>query len=142
MIQYTESLQGISPSQLTGFFVGWSQPPSPETHLLILQRSTQVVLAVDDQIGRVVGFVNALSDGVLNAFIPLLEVLPDYQGQGIGRELMQRMLTRLDQLYAVDLVCDADVQAFYDKLGMRPAVAMMQRDYLRQSGSAGVVLDD
>ncbi len=28
----------------------------------------------------VVGFVNALSDGRLSAYIPLLEVLPDYRG--------------------------------------------------------------
>jgi len=142
MIRYTESLQGISPNQLAGFFVGWLRPPSPDTHWLLLQCSAQVVLAVDDEIGRVVGFVNALSDGVLNAFIPLLEVLPEYQGRGIGRELMRRMLARLDQLYAIDLVCDTGVQPFYEKLGMQPAVAMLQRNYQQQAGAAGVVNDD
>ena len=39
------------------------------------------MLARDDA-GRVVGFVTAISDGVLSAYIPLLEVLPEYQGAG------------------------------------------------------------
>jgi len=39
------------------------------------------VVAIDDAHGRVVGFVNMLSDGALTAFIPRLEVLPGYQGK-------------------------------------------------------------
>jgi len=49
-----------------------------------------------------------LGDGVLTAFIPWLEVLPGYQGQGIGAELMRRILDGTDRFYSVDLVCDAD----------------------------------
>jgi GNAT superfamily N-acetyltransferase len=120
--------------QLHGFFAGWPNPPSPETQLDILRRSDAVVLAIDDETGNVVGFINALSDGVLNAFIPLLEVLPAYQGRGIGSELVRRMLALLGDLYAVDLLCDADVQPFYARLGMQPAQGMMLRRYERQSG--------
>lgn len=127
MIRYTDSLDGITAEMLHGFFVGWPDPPSPEKHLEILAGSDEVVLAIDDETGRVVGFVNALTDGVLSAFIPLLEVLPGYQGQGIGRELVRRMMGKLSGFYAVDVVCDADVMPFYERFGMRPGNAMMLR---------------
>ena len=134
-IAYCSNLQGITPEQLQGFFVGWPNPPSPATHLRILQGSAVVELAIDDRTGQVVGFINAISDGVLAAYVPLLEVLPAYQGQGIGATLVARLLARLEQLYAVDLLCDADLQPFYARLGMRPAIGMMVRHYDRQSGA-------
>ena len=79
--------------------------------------------------------INALSDGVLMAYIPLLEVLPEYQGQGIGRTLVERMLARLGNLYAVDLLCDPELQPFYAQAGMRPATGMLLRNYARQAGA-------
>ena len=117
MIDYTDRLEGIQPAQLEGFFVGWPSPPSPERHLEILRGSAAVVLARDGE--RVVGFVTAISDGLLSAYIPLLEVLPAYQGRGIGTELMRRMLDRLGGLYMVDLCCDAALEPFYARLGLR-----------------------
>lgn len=67
--------------------------------------------AVDSTTGRVVGFVAAISDGVLTAFLSWLEVLPDYQGRGIGTRLLSRMLTELDHLYSVDLICDPELRS-------------------------------
>ena len=134
MIRYTESLEGIEPQDLDGFLVGWPNPPSPETHLRLLNGSDHVVLAIDERAGRVVGFVTAISDGILSAYIPHLEVLPEYQGQGIGSELTRRMLNRLRSLYMVDLLCDEQFQPFYERLGMRRMLGMAVRNYDRQSG--------
>lgn len=132
MIAYMDSLEGITAEQLTGFFVGWPNPPSPEAHLRMLQGSYRVWLALDGE--RVVGFVTAISDGVLSAFIPAIEVLPAYQGRGIGSELMQRMLDSLSHLYSIDLICDEDVRPFYERMGMRPYSGMIHRNYDNQSG--------
>jgi ribosomal protein S18 acetylase RimI-like enzyme len=135
MITYTDSLAGITPDRLRGgFFAGWPNPPSPETHLRLLTCSAHVELAMDDATGDVVGFITAISDGVLSAYIPLLEVLPAYQGRGIGSTLVRRMLERLRHLYMVDLLCDPDLQGFYARLGMRPATGMLVRNYDRQAG--------
>ncbi len=133
MISYQIDLEGITAARLRGFFVGWPKPPSPETHLRLLQQSYRVVLAVDDQTNRVVGFINAISDSVLSAYIPLLEVLPEYQMQGIGDELVKRMLRLLDNLYMIDLTCDRRLQKFYERFGMNPSTGMMIRNYARQS---------
>lgn len=71
---YADSAAGIRSDQLTGgFFVGWPSPPTAERHLDILRGSDAVVMAIDDD--AVVGYATAISDGVLSAFIPLLEVL-------------------------------------------------------------------
>jgi ribosomal protein S18 acetylase RimI-like enzyme len=135
MIRYTDSLDSISADQLTGgFFDGWPNPPSAETHLRVLRGSAYVWLAVDEQTGQVVGFVNAVSDSVLSAYIPLLEVLPANQQRGIGTELMRRMLETLTDIYMVDLLCDIEFQPYYERLGMRRATGMLVRNYAAQSG--------
>jgi ribosomal protein S18 acetylase RimI-like enzyme len=134
MIRYQNTLEGVTAEQLQGFFVGWPNPPSPATHLRLLEGSQHVILARDVTVGTVVGFITALSDGVLSAYIPHLEVLPPYQGQGIGSELVRQMLELLRQLYMVDLICDPELQPFYARLGLRPWTGMVVRNYDRQSG--------
>ena len=81
--------------------------------------------------GRVVGFITAISDGVLSAFIPLLEVLPEYQGRGIGSELVKRMLRELEDFYMVDLVCDPELESFYARFELILLTSMgMRRRHL------------
>jgi ribosomal protein S18 acetylase RimI-like enzyme len=103
MIKYTIKLENINTNQLSGFFIGWPNPPSEETFLKILKGSYRVVLALEND--KVVGFINAISDGVLSAYVPLLEVLPEYQSKGIGKELVSKMNGELNHLYMVDLLC-------------------------------------
>ena len=134
MVVYTDSLEGITPERLQGFFVGWPSQPTPELHLKLLQNSDQVILAIDEESGRVVGFITAITDHVLSAYIPFLEVLPGFRNQGVGRQLTRRMLDKLNGLYMVDLVCDQDKQSFYLPLGMKRAAAMVIRNRDRQSG--------
>jgi ribosomal protein S18 acetylase RimI-like enzyme len=90
VIEYAHSEAGINPEQLRGFFAGWPDPPSPERHLELLRGSDHVVLTRDGE--RVVGFATAISDGVLSAYIPLLEVLAEHQGRGIGTEALGRAM--------------------------------------------------
>jgi ribosomal protein S18 acetylase RimI-like enzyme len=135
-IVYTATLDDITADHLRGgFFDGWPNPPSPETHLKILRGSDHILLARDGNTGNVIGFITAISDGVSAAYIPHLEVLKAYRGDGIGSEMIRQMLAQLSHLYMIDLVCDADVQPFYERLGMRPYSAMIYRNYDRQSGA-------
>ena len=73
-LKYVQTLEGIHPDMLKGgFFVNWPNPPTPETHYQLLKNSYRVVLALDKKSQQVVGFINAISDGVLSAYIPLRE---------------------------------------------------------------------
>ncbi|WP_226641630.1 GNAT family N-acetyltransferase [Mesobacillus subterraneus] len=131
---YKNSLEGITPEMLVGFFDGWPTPPSPETHLKLLKNSSKVVLAFDKETDRVVGFITAVSDGVLSAYIPFLEVLPEYKNRGIGKELVHRMMAELAEIYMIDLCCDDDLVPYYEKFGMIKANGMLLRNYEKQSG--------
>ena len=112
----------------------WPSPPDLETHLRILRGSDHVVLALDNETGKVIGFITAISDGVSAAFIPHLGVLPAYRGQGIGSELVKRLLVQLNGIYAIDLTCDEDTAPFYARLGFKKWTAMLIRNYGSQSG--------
>ncbi|MDD2202220.1 MAG: GNAT family N-acetyltransferase [Firmicutes bacterium] len=127
MIHYTDSISNISAQQLSGFFVGWRRSVSPSEHLEILRGSDHVVLALDDCTNQAVGFITVITDGVIAAYMPLLEVLPEYQGRGIGTELVRRALDKLQKMHMIDVICDPDVQAFYARLGMVPWTGMIIR---------------
>lgn len=133
-VKYIKELENIQEEHLKGFFVDWPNPPSQETHLKMLKQSYRVWLAIDEDTNQVVGFINAVSDGVLSAYIPLLEVLPEYKSKGIGSELVKKMMESLNDLYMVDLCCDEDVVPFYKKFDMFHGHSMLHRNYECQSG--------
>lgn len=112
---------------MQGFFVGWQNPFPPETHFRMLAGSDLAQLAIDEETDRVVGFVTALTDGVQGAFVTLLEVLPEYQGQGIGQALMEQMLERLHHIQTIELMCDSDLVPFYERFGMKSTSGMVLR---------------
>lgn len=132
-LTYQTTADGLTEDQLAGdFFDGWLDPPPPATLLRILQSSDHVVIAVRND--QVIGFVTAISDGVLSAFITLLEVVPEEQDKGIGHSLINQILDDIGQIYMVDLVCDANLSRFYAELGFATATGMSRRDYAVQAG--------
>ena len=74
--------------------------------------------AFDDD--RLIGYAEAVSNGVTDAYIQDVMVHPDYQGQGIGTQLMLRMLAHLEQqgVYMVSVIYgDAALQRYYEGFG-------------------------
>ncbi len=132
-IVITRERSTLRAEDLEGFFVGWPNPPSNTKLLKILNAAYAVSLAWSDD--QVVGFVYAISDGVLSAYIPLLEVLPEYQGRGLGSRLVEDILARLDDLYMIDLVCDPELEKFYQPHGFTILAGMARRNYANQSGA-------
>ena len=128
-IIYKISFSNKDDYALDGFFVGWPNPPNEARFRAILLNSAYVVVAIDTKKNKLVGFITAISDGVLSAYIPLLEVLPEYQSIGIGNNLFKRILLLLKDLYMIDLCCDENLVSFYEKFGMRRYNAMLFRNY-------------
>lgn len=128
--QYSAAMESVEIAD--GFFGGWPNPPSKSVHRKILLGSYLSVVAIDNE--RIVGFINVVSDGVLSAYIPLLEVVEAYQGQGIGSRLVEEALAATKDLYMIDVACDDDVVPFYERFNMIRGNAMSLRNYERQSG--------
>lgn len=133
-MQYVTSLDVISHDMLHGFFVDWPNPLSVQKHYELLKGSYKFVLAFDEDAEVVVGFITAISDGVLAAYIPLLEVLTEYQKKGIGAKLVERMLEELSDIYMVDLICEENLQGYYAHYGMHRAQGMITRNFSFQAG--------
>ena len=129
-MKYIDNINSITPEQLQGFFFGWKQPLSTEQHFNLLKGSSHFIVAVDDN--KIVGFITALSDGVISSFIPLLEVLPEYKGKGIGTELVRLMFEKLDDILNIDLTCDSELQPFYERFKMMRSTGMIMRKYINQ----------
>ena len=129
-IALKESLEGVAPSQLSGFFEGWATPPTDSQLHDMLRGSYRIVLAMDGD--AVVGIINAISDGVLYSYIPLLEVKAPYRNKGIGTLLIKQLLMSLNKMYAIDLCCDDAVVALYKQCGFTKINGMIIRNYANQ----------
>lgn len=125
-IRYSTEVQDLANADIDGFFVGWQNPPTNAVFLTVLRNSDHRVLALDGD--QLVGFIAALTDGTMCAFVTLLEVKPHYQGQGVGSELVDRIRREVGDLYAIDLVCDETVAGFYRRLGFVPTRSMSIRN--------------
>jgi len=139
MIEYKYCIDDVLPKQLSGFFIDWPDPPDRETHYKILKNSSYIVLAIDTETNNLIGFINAISDSILCSYIPLLEVLPSYQGKGIGNELVKRMMDQLQNLYMIDIVCDENLKSFYNRHGFNVYSCIIKRNYTKQSGKTDVI---
>lgn len=133
-IIYNSDITGTSPDQLNGFFVGWAKKPTPQKILELLEKAPYKVIAMDQNTQQIVGFIYAITDGILCAYIPLLEVLPDFQKNGIGKNLVDKLLQLIDPYYMIDLCCDSNLEGYYRKLSFNKASGMIIRNYSTQSG--------
>jgi predicted N-acetyltransferase YhbS len=134
MIRYQDNLEKLESYAIDGFCVGWKKPLSDNNLKAVIANSTFILLAIEDETNRIIGIITALSDKTNWAFIPYLEVVPEYQKQGIGKELMGRMLDKLGNINCIDLTCDPEMQPFYEQFGMLKSEGMVIRKYLHQSG--------
>ena len=70
------------------FFEGWPKKPNEEVMRKSIMDADYAVLAIDRKESRLIGYITAVSDNVLSAYIPFLEVVAKYQKQGIGHTLV------------------------------------------------------
>ncbi len=97
----------------------WSAAKKPDLLQKALLASHALVSAWDG--GKLVGLANAISDGYLVVYYPHLLVLPEYQGHGIGTELMRRVMAHYESFHQHILVADGRAIDFYRKCGFERA---------------------
>lgn len=97
----------------------WSSAQKPELLHKALLASYSLITAWDGD--KLVGLGNAISDDHLVVYYLHLLVLPAYQGQGIGRELMRLLMARYAGFHQHMLVADGRALDFYKKCGFERA---------------------
>lgn len=103
--------------------VGWESAKYPELLIKALAGSSKVVSAWSD--GRLIGLMNALDDGALNAYFHYLLVRPDYQKHGVGRELVRLMRQQYPGYLSLTLVAVEGETAFFHNCGFRSKTRML-----------------
>lgn len=98
---------------------GWSSAEKPKDLMAALRNSHSLVTARID--GKLVGLGNAISDGHLVVYFPHMLVHPEYQGKGIGKQMMKAMLNKYASFHQLMLTADGQAIEFYKCLGFERA---------------------
>lgn len=97
--------------------VQWSSGNYPDSLQAAISNSHTVISAWDND--RLVGLINALSDGAMTAYFHYLLVHPEYQSRGIGRTLVNVILeVYKDYARKVVIAYDREIP-FYEKCGFK-----------------------
>ncbi len=90
---------------------------TPEELSRVVSKSYFTVSAYDET--RMIGFGRIVSDGILHAMIYEMIIHPDYQGKGIGAEILKQLLSKCkeDNIRDIQLFCAKGKRPFYEKFG-------------------------
>ena len=126
---YGSTLEGLHPTA-SAFSFGSAQPPVPATLLEMLDASNEFWPALDG-----IGWsgTSAPSATALCGVPPRTRSAPEYQGLGIGTELLTKLLDDLAGFYSIDGICDDDLVDYYARFGFLRGNGMMIRNYEHQS---------
>ena len=70
--------------------------------------------------GKMIGFLNVVSNNVTDAYIQDVMVAPEFQGKGIGTELMNRAISEIKArgIYMISVIYGEEkLRCFYEKFG-------------------------
>lgn len=88
----------------------------PEIHRRAFEASHTTVFIYHGD--RLIGFGRAISDGAYQAAVYDCAVLPEYQGKGLGKTIMDHILSRVGHCNVI-LYASPGKRGFYQKHGFR-----------------------
>lgn len=121
MPAYLSTTDSIGEQEVVALYraAGWSSADKPGHLLPALRGSHCLVTARVD--GRLVGLANAISDGHLVVYFPHMLVHPAHQRRGIGRAMVQALMSRYKDFHQLMLTADAEAAGFYERMGFSRA---------------------
>jgi ribosomal protein S18 acetylase RimI-like enzyme len=123
-IVWKESLQGIDWEELSALYKAAPLGnKSPDWLKSAFSNSMFRCFAYDDE--RLVGAGRALADGVDCSYICDVAVLPQYQGKGVGKDIISRLIAHSKGHRKIILYAVPGKEAFYKKLGFRRMTTAM-----------------
>lgn len=121
-IYYASSKEDITKDALQELFlsVEWESGKYPNELLQAIVGSHSIVTAWEGE--KLVGLINALSDGVLTVYFHYMLIHPSYQSMGIGKKMMNVMLDRYKGCKTKVLISYPHAVDFYSKFGFNTEV--------------------
>ena len=118
-IQFCDRKSQIDLNQLQVLFklgAFWAQERSIEDLSVAIANSEPAISVWDGE--RLIGFARATSDGIYRATIWDVVIHPDYRGAGLGRKLVETVLShpRMNRVERVYLFTTHQ-QRFYERIG-------------------------
>lgn len=103
-----------------------------EERISKLVNNVTISLIARNEDNLIVGVLFGLTDYVYWLYVTDLGVDRDYEGQGIGRQLMKAAHDKAggEKDIAVYLIANENAIPFYEKLGMKKANDVMQYDHI------------
>lgn len=107
----------VSPKEASALFtaLGWFSGDYPKELAFSLRQAHRLVTAWKGS--QLVGLCSTLADGKMTVYVNYLLVLPEYQGKGLGRQLLRLTLGRYRQYRRFLLLSDKKAVGFYEKFG-------------------------
>ena len=106
----------------------------PDVHRKAFEASHTTVFVYN--CGKLIGFGRAISDGAYQAAIYDCAVIPEYQGTGIGKIIMQNILRRISHCNII-LYASPGREWFYQKHGfrkMKTGMALFKKEAAMREG--------
>jgi len=124
--KYNETVSAKALSDLRES-VGWNRMEDEYSNPLM---TSYYHIAVYED-GKLVGYIDSVSNGVTDAYIQDLMVHPDYQGKGLGTELMNQMIAYLkeNRIYIISVVFEESLKPFYDRFGFSSMLCGQMETY-------------
>jgi ribosomal protein S18 acetylase RimI-like enzyme len=133
-----EIIEDIQESQLEDLLAlyraaWWSQNRQRDDIKRMLKHSSLVLGLFEVETQRLVGFTRILTDFVYRATIWDVIINPQFQGQGLGRILIEAIVThpKLQEVELMFLACTPEMMPFYEKFGftreIKSDMRLMQR---------------
>ena len=88
--------------------------------LVIAMKNFETVCSAWDG-EKLVGMVCAMDDGIMTAYVHYVLIRPDYQGMGIGKEMMKRVTDKYKDYLRIVVVSYNDEIEFYEHCGFEKA---------------------
>ncbi len=124
--EFNEKVSAKALADLRGS-VGWNRMES--AYQSPLMTSYYHIAAYEG--GKLIGYIDSVSNGVTDAYIQDLMVCPDHQGKGIGTALMDQMIGYLKEkhIYMISVVYEESLKPFYARFGFYPMLCGQMETY-------------